>query len=230
MSGEFEVRREVVLPATPEQVWAAVATGPGLTAWFMPMALDPASDTVTAWEPGSRLAVRTPAAEGGAAQTFEYRIEPGTDGTVLRFVHGGLATDELAGITGRGWDMYLHTLAQYLRHFPGRAATYIEAEAPQSSADASAWPVLLRALGLPEAVGPGDAVRVTPDGLEPLAGTVDYLAADFLGIRTSDALYRFHGRAALGMTIAVGHHLYRDGVDPERTTRAWRTWLDGVFA
>ena len=27
---------EVEVPGTPEQIWRAIATGPGITAWFMP--------------------------------------------------------------------------------------------------------------------------------------------------------------------------------------------------
>ena len=32
---EFEVRDEITVAATPEQVWDAIATGPGVDAWFM---------------------------------------------------------------------------------------------------------------------------------------------------------------------------------------------------
>lgn len=240
MGRAFEVRKEVTLEATPEQVWDAIATRPGLTAWFMPMEMDPDSGTVTAWEPGKRLAVRTPEAPDGSTQAFEYLIEKRGGGTtVLRFVHSGFLADgwddEYEGMTGKGWDMYLHTLGQYLKHFPGQPATYVEAEAPQSSAEPGAWPVLLEALGLSASVATGDWVRLTPAGLDPLDGVVDYRTDDFLGIRTSDALYRFHGRAALGLPMAVGHHVYRPPgsdrvIDGEQTTERWRSWLGAVFA
>jgi uncharacterized protein YndB with AHSA1/START domain len=235
MGREFELRKEVALEATPQRVWEAIATGPGLAAWFMPMEMDPASGMVTAWEPGKRLAVQTPQAEDGSTQAFEYLIEAREGGTtVLRFVHSGLLGDdwgdEFESMTGEGWDMYLHTLAQYLKHFPGRPATYVEAEAPRSSADASAWPVLLGALGLSGSVAQGDHVQLAPTGLEPIDGIVDYVNPSFLGVRTSDALYRFHGRAAIGMSIAVGHHVYRDEIDAEHEAARWQAWLGGVFA
>jgi uncharacterized protein YndB with AHSA1/START domain len=235
MGREFAVRKEVVLAATPEQVWEAIATGPGLAAWFMTMELDPQDGSVTAWEPGKRLAVQTPAAEDGSTQAFEYLIEARDGGsTVLRFVHSGILGDdwgdEFVSSASSGWDMYLHTLAQYLEHFPARPATYVEVEAPQSSADESAWPVLLRAVGVSENVTAGDPVRLALPGLEPLDGVVDYVSPNFLGVRTSDALYRFHGRAAIGMVIAVGHHLYRDDVDAEQAAERWQAWLAGVFA
>jgi hypothetical protein len=35
MTHEFEVRESIELDATPEQVWEAVSTGPGVDSWFM---------------------------------------------------------------------------------------------------------------------------------------------------------------------------------------------------
>ncbi|MDG4788001.1 hypothetical protein O7626_19000 [Micromonospora sp. WMMD1102] len=32
---EFELIHDITVPATPEQVWAAIATGPGIDSWFM---------------------------------------------------------------------------------------------------------------------------------------------------------------------------------------------------
>jgi hypothetical protein len=173
-------------------------------------------------------------AEDGSTHAFEYLIEARDGGsTVLRFVHSGFLGEdwsaEYEDMTSHGWDMYLHTLAQYLKYFPGRPATYVEAEGPQESAAASAWPVLLRALGLTGPVPPGEQVRLTPDGLAPIEGVVDYDAAQVLGVRTTDALIRFHGRAALGMTVAVAQHRYSADVDRDETQRAWQSWLNRVF-
>ena len=35
MSG-YEIRAETELPGTPDRVWDAIATGPGITSWCMP--------------------------------------------------------------------------------------------------------------------------------------------------------------------------------------------------
>ena len=95
MGKPFEIRKEIGLDAGPEQVWAAIATGPGLTAWFMPMEVDPDSPMVTSWEPGRRFAVRIPPAPDGSFQVFDYRIEAAGPGrTVLRFVHSGFTGDD----------------------------------------------------------------------------------------------------------------------------------------
>jgi uncharacterized protein YndB with AHSA1/START domain len=231
MAREFELRKEIALEATPEQVWEAISTGPGLTAWFMPMSLDPDSGMVTAWEPGRRLAIRTPPAEDGSMQAFEYVIEARDRGsTVLRFVHSGFAgddwSDEYEAMTSKGWDMYLHTLAQYFEHFAGRSARYVGAEGPPASAEPGAWPALL---GLNRPVSRGDRVRLAPAGPAPIEGVVDYVSPDYLGVRTSDALYRFHRRAALGLPVAVGHHVYTAQVDPDEAAKSWQAWLDALF-
>jgi hypothetical protein len=229
MPREFEIVREVVLPATPEQVWPTIATEAGLAAWFQPFPIDPNSDLIVAWEPGRRLATRTPAGPDGSTHTFEYLITARDGGsTVLRFVHSGLMGDdwshEYEPMTASGWDMYLFTLAQYHAHFAGRPAVYIEAEGPAASSTPAAWPALVGALGGASAVQLDAPVRVSLPGAATLEGVVDYATANFVGLRTGDALIRFHERAGLGMTVAVSHHAYSQ-VDPDQTRRAWEGWL-----
>ncbi len=233
MPREFEIAREVRLEATPEQVWQTIATEAGLAAWFMPSPVDPASDLVVGWEPARRLAVRTPEAPDGSIHAFEYLIAAREGGsTVLRFVHSGLLgddwSDEYEHITGAGWDMYLFTLAQYHAHFAGRAAIYVEAEGPASSSAPAAWPALVGALGGASAVELGAPIRVSRPAAAPLEGIVDYVTANFVGLRTRDALIRFHGRSGLGMTVAVSHHAYGD-LDAGQTRPAWTAWLAEVF-
>lgn len=237
MVRKFEIAKEVLLAATPEQVWEAIATGPGVTAWFMEMDLEAGGVEVIAADPPKRFAVRTPPAEDGATQAFEYLIEARDGGsTVLRFVHSGFLSDdwstEFEAMTSIGWDMYLHTLGQYLRYFPGQVASFLAAEAPEPSAKQEAWPVLLEGLGVSATPRQGDQVRLTPDGIAPIEGVVDYATDSFLGIQTSDALYRFHGRWRLGMTIAAGHHFYGEAAAPDVTAEqeAWQRWLGTLFA
>ena len=61
-------------------------------------------------------------------------------------------------------------VAEYLARFQDRAATYVAVGAPPASAEASAWPALLAALGLEAGVTAGDLVRVAVEGLHPLRG------------------------------------------------------------
>lgn len=236
MGREFELRKEVELAATPQQVWDAIATGPGMETWFMAMPA-PEAGAAEVWQPPNHLKVTTPAGEDGSFHAFEYLIEAQQGGsTVLRFVHSGFLSDdwgsEYEGMTLRGWAMYLHTLAEYFKHFSPRPAVYVSAEGPEVTAKPEAWPVLLRGLGLDHNPELGERVRLTPAGIAPIDGVVDWTEGDdgdFLAVRTDDALLRFHGRAALGMTIATGHHFYTP-VDREATTEAWRVWLHGLYA
>lgn len=233
------LEKEVVLDATPEQVWEAITTSQGLASWLFPMEVEPDEDgtspagTVTAWEPGKHFAVRTPEAEDGSFQAFEYLLEARDGGTaVLRFVHSGFQGDGWEteyDATSKGWDMYFHTLDQYLTYFYPRTATYVLAEGPQVSAEEQAWPVVLAGLGLAGEVAAGEKVRLTPNGVAPIEGVVDYVGPSFLGVRTTDAMYRFHGRALLGMPVAVGHHIFADDVDQQETVGAWKAWLDRLF-
>jgi hypothetical protein len=238
MGKPFEIRRDVTLGASPDQVWQAIATGAGLAAWFMPMEVDPDSPMVTSWEPGRRLGVRTPAGEDGSFQMFDYRIEGGgpfstADGTVLRFSHSGFAGDDwgdnFEAVTGQGWDMYLHTLSQYFNHFAGKPALYLEAEGPAASAEPGAWTRLVGALGLAEPVKEGAGVRFDLPGVGPVEGVVDYATETFIGLRAPLALIRFHGRAALAMPVAVSQHTYVATFDVASAQRGWEAWLAGVF-
>lgn len=238
MSSNFEIRKEIELEATPEQVWHAIATREGQTAWSPdPDAIEREGMSVEQ-DPPRRLAVRTPAEANGAFHAFGYLIEAREGGvTVLRFVHSGFLGDDWSDefnyeeMTSYGWDMYLHTLAQYLTYFAGRPATYVEAQAPMNSAAKEAWPVLEKALGLTSAPELGDSVRLVPEGLRPISGVVDYVepGEDFLTVRADDGLYRFHSLAPMNLPIAVGHYIYRE-IDQEKEQEAWRAWLERTFS
>ncbi|MFD2469387.1 SRPBCC family protein [Amycolatopsis silviterrae] len=243
MPREFEVRKEIQLPAKPEAVWEAVATGPGIDSWFMGRhEVDAAAKRIrfslgemrteaeiTAWDPPRRFAYRGEAAEDGTFDAMEFLVEAAEGGTsVLRFVHRGFAEDgwddEYHESYAVGWEMYLHTLAELLAHFPGRFATYVTADGPESSASRDAWTKLLAALGLPAEPTAGQEVRFAVGG-ETVEGVLDYSTPNYAGVRTSDALYRFHERSLLGMPVAVGHHLFRPDVDEKAEIATWSKWL-----
>src|SRR5438094_725133 len=145
MSKEFEIRREVVLPAEPEAVYAAITTGQAN--WMFPVP-SPAPQVA---EPPGRFAVRIDG-EDGWFNALEYVIEARDGGTaVLRYVHSGVFTDDWDNQydgASKHTDFYLHTLGQYLACFPGRTAAYISIPGPVASADPKAMDTLERALGL----------------------------------------------------------------------------------
>ena len=139
MSREFEIRREVELPATPEQVWDAVATGNGAAGWMFPTGEGAptavgevwAGHTVTLFDPPRHIAVRAESDE--FTNALEYRIEAAPGGAVLRYVHSGILTgdwDAQYDGASRHTDFYLHSLGEYLGHFAGRTVTYVGANGP----------------------------------------------------------------------------------------------------
>ncbi len=228
MSGEFSCRREVVLPASPEEVWDAVATTPGNAAWMFPNVIDPKS--AVAWDPPHHLAVRQE--QGDWFNALEYTIEGRGDGTTrMRYVHSGIFVedwDNQYDAVSQHTDFYLHTLNEYLTHFTGRKVTYIGdvpqgIAGPQSSATPDGFSRLKRALGLPEPAREGDDVRLT--GPHRIAGTIGYVRPNFLGVRTADALYCFFGRNAFGAPVGMSIHSFADDVDAERCKREWHDWL-----
>ena len=248
MGREFEMRKEVELAASPEQVWEAIATGPGIDSWFIGRSeVEPGEggtvrtafgqympeSSVTAWEPLRRFAYRTAEAEDGRFIAYEFLIEGrGGGSTVLRAVTSGfLPGDDWEAEYDamiKGGEMFFRTLVEYLTHFAGRTATPITAFGPPVADWERAWALLNGVLGLTGPVAEGDQVRFAPDGLAPIEGVVYFVNPDTLGLRTGDALYRFlrgfHG------PMVVAHHLFSDDVDQQRTERAWQSWLAQVFA
>ena len=233
MPREFEIRREVELPASPEEVWDAVTTAAGNAAWLFPS--EPTEPTVS--ERPHRFAVRQE--EGDWFNALEFVIEAREGGTtLLRYAHSGVFVDDWDtqyDAVNQHTDFYLHTLGQYLAHFAGRRATYVGdvpggVQAPEASAQPDGLDRLQRALGLPEGAGESDAAQLSPDGLEPIEGVIDYRRGPFLGIRTADGLYRFFGRNAFGAPVGVVLHSFRDGVDADQAKAAWHAFLDGVYA
>lgn len=252
MPHEFELSKEITLDATPEQVWDAIATGPGVDSWFMGRTeIEPREggrtrftmmggvehSTVTAWEPGKRFAYRSDDGPDGTFMAIEYLLE-GRDGgsTVLRLVQSGVLGDNWETeyeAMGVGWDMYLHSLAQYLAHFRGRTAKVIVSAARPKTGDGDrVWAALTGMLGLAGPVTEGAPVRLAVDGLPPAEGVVDYAGLPtFLGVRTDDGLYRFiHSGPARGNVLVLGHHLFADDLDEAAVEQAWQSWLDRLLA
>jgi uncharacterized protein YndB with AHSA1/START domain len=249
MPHEFEIREEITLDATPEQVWEAIASGPGIDSWFMGrnevepreggtarMTLSGFTEesTVAVWEPSKRLVLRSKENPDGTFMAFEYLIE-GRDGgsTMLRFVHSGFLGDdweaEYDALT-KGNRMYLQKLAAYLKYFPGRTSTYnMFAPGAQVTDQERVWAAFKGVLGLTGTVTEGDHVRLTVDDLAPVEGVVEF--ANFpisVGVRTSDGLYTFiHGYQD---AVVVEYHSFSDDVDEKETERAWQSWLTRSFA
>ncbi len=247
MTREFEVRREQDLPATPEQVWDAVATGAGNLGWLYPMEVEPrvggkvtrSDSTVTVWEPPGHLAVRA-TLDDGFSNTLSYRIEPVDGATThlrmgIHWVHEGVwdeTWDTKADAAEKHVDFYQRGLAEYLRHFAGRPAVYVKAQRPEPTTDPADFAALRRRLGLAADAAVGD--RLTLHVPAPAGGpqevVVDWLSPDFVGLRGPDALYRFFNGSTWNWPIWLGHHLFAEDADEQQATKAWTAWLDDTQA
>ena len=237
MPRQFECNREVVLEATPEQVWDAVATTAGNAAWLFPNEIDAHAATTKAWDPPHHFAVRME--QGDWFNALEFVIEGREGGTtLLRYAHSGIFADDWDNqydAVQQHTDFYLHTLGEYLKHFGGREATYIGdvpqgIQGPPASASEDGFRRLRKALGLDLGASEGETVRLAPEGLSSVAGVIDYRRPNFLGVRSEDALYCFFGRNAFGSPVGMSVHLFANGVDPEEVKREWEQWLQGALA
>lgn len=248
MGHEWEQYDEVEVDATPEQVWEAIATGPGYDSWYLGRnEVEPGEggvvrtdlgghlmeSRITAWEPLRRFSYRSEESREGRFIAFEFIIEGRERGsTVLRLVSNGyLPGDDWEAefeAMRTGGAMYFATLGAYLTHFAGRTATPVSVAAPRVPDAPAVFDRVPAALGLTTAPAVGDPVRVTPAGLPAIEGVVDFLNRDAIGVRTRDALYRFV-RGFFGPMV-VTHHIFAEGVDRNQTEQAWLAWLARLSA
>ena len=180
MGHPFEQRSHSEVPASPDEVWAAIASGPGINSWFMGHSeVQPGAGgtvrtvfgeyapelDVTTWDPARRFAYRSGEAPDGRFIAYEFLIEARAGGsTVLRTVTSGFLpgddwADEFEAMT-LGGAMYFRTLVEYLTYFAGRFAAPVTASGPPGTTWSRDRALLCRALGLPEAAKPGDRARV----------------------------------------------------------------------
>jgi uncharacterized protein YndB with AHSA1/START domain len=235
MSKRFDDVTELEVTATPEQVWQAIATGPGIDSWFMGRSVvEPGSvvrtvfggftpvQPVTVWDPPHRLAYGSEPAPDGRFVAYEFLVEGRAGGsTVIRAVTSGFLPgddwDAEYDAMTKGMAMFQRTLAEYLNHFAGRTARPITVFGPPVSDWAAAWNALFAVLSRQ-----GDGVRLAAPGLPPVTGVVYFQNPHTIGIRTSGALYRF--LRGFGGQFVAAHHIF-DGSDTEQ---AWQRFLADV--
>jgi uncharacterized protein YndB with AHSA1/START domain len=169
---------EVEVPGTPEQVWEAISTGPGISAWFMPADVEPGrirfhhtpSQSSEAEITDSEAPRRLRFVEGpGGAMATEFLVEARSGGTcVVRLVTSGFGDKGAHD----GWTAALLALRLYLEHFTGQEASVITAGGQVPGPQARAWEELQATVGLGD---PAEGARVTAsaDGAPPLAGVVE---------------------------------------------------------
>jgi uncharacterized protein YndB with AHSA1/START domain len=247
---------EVEVPGTPEQVWEAIATGPGISAWFVPAQVDErqggaittyhgpgmeAPGTVTGWDPPRRLVYEEefgPRDEAPATLATEFLVEARAGGTcVVRVVSslfgGGQDWDRELESMEEGWGGYLHNLRLYLTHFPGQRCSTIMVTGNAPGTQGDAWRALTSALGFGE---PGEGQRVeTASDAPALAGVAERVANDWATLLLDEPASGF---AMVGVytweeRVSTSFHAYLFGDEAPavaaREERAWQAWMDAHF-
>jgi uncharacterized protein YndB with AHSA1/START domain len=160
----LEVSFEV--PGTPEQVWEAIATAPGVTAWFVPTELEEreggaitfhmgadmeSSGSITRWEPPRRLEYEepewTPPEHAGTVTPLvtEFLVEAQSGGSCVvkivssAFGRGADWEQEFFDEMGKGWRAILDNLRLYLVHFPGQVPAVLSIDAALPGTPDDAW-------------------------------------------------------------------------------------------
>lgn len=251
------VEIETVLPGSAEQVWQAVATGAGLSAWFVPATVEGRDGgalqfdfgegaigpgIVTAWEPPLRFAYEERDWDQGAPPLLtECLITPrGSDACVLRMTHALSAQDErwdgaLEGFES-GWPGFLAVLRLYLAQHAGEAAAQVRVHVLPDD-EPAAWSRLVDALGLHGAQVGGQ--RAAPDGVPAFAGTVERIAQDRRSRELLLHLQQPCPGAGLVGSFAMGEHarcsvvLYLYGERAAAVAAAeqprWEAWLRALL-
>jgi uncharacterized protein YndB with AHSA1/START domain len=172
----YRMEFSVEVPGTPEQVWDAIATAKGMSAWFMPtemeervggtlhfeMGPDMGSDgVVTEWDAPRKIvyqedwaALMGVGADDLSALTSEFVVEAQSGGTcVVRVTSSGFGTgaDWEAGFwesMGENWKPYFDHLRVYLTDFAGQQASNLEASVVIAKAADPLWVTVRGAAGL----------------------------------------------------------------------------------
>jgi uncharacterized protein YndB with AHSA1/START domain len=255
-----EIHAEIEVPGTPEQVWAAIATGPGITSWFMPARVDEreggeivhgdggfsSRGRVIAWQPPHRFAYEEGEEVVGLDPEHpiatEWLVEARSGGTcVVRLVMSGFAPgddfDKARESFSSGWRTALRDLRLYLTHFAGQDASPITAASTvQGRTRDDVWAQLTSALGVPADAAPGDRIEARSGATTTLAGTVQEAEPGIVTLLL-DAPTVGLGLIGAGgpgddVFTFVRAHLFGDEASAiaARDEPAWQAWLGEQFA
>jgi uncharacterized protein YndB with AHSA1/START domain len=257
-SGRRSIQVEVEVPGTPEEVWQAIATGPGISSWFVPadfeekdgkpvavkLTMGPGMEfrsALTAWDPLRKWAAQSDGwVPGMPPLANEWSVEARGGGIcIVRIVQSLFAStddwDNQLESAAHGWPGFLRTLRLYLTHFRGQRSTTMQWRAPAAGTEAEAWDALTAAVGV-KGVNVGQRCTA-PAGVPAFSGVVEYLTQS-----PNDALLRIDnpgpGIAALGTydmggpsMVALGFYLYGDqaAATAARETPLWDAWFQNRF-
>ena len=253
-SGRRSVEVETEVPGTPEEVWKAIATGPGISAWFVPAKLEEreggaialdfgpgmeSKSVITAWDPPRRFAAENKEGMGPGSPTIatEWTVEAKSGDTCrVRVVHSWFAsTDDWDGQyedVEKGWPAFFRILRIYLSRFRGQPSEVISLMAMGSESKSAGWARLLGSLGLARLVA-GTPVE-TKQGAPRLKGIVEHVDTEHeeLFVRLEEPTSGVAHFLPIGMGDQVCLYLclYLYGEQAKavvgRERPVWQTWID----
>lgn len=245
-AGNRSVEANVEVPGTPEQVWNAIATGPGISSWMVPTTIEgrvggtalssfgPGMDsvaTITSWNPPHSFAAETQEAPGTVGT--EWIVESVSGDTCrVRVVHRWFSStddwdNQFIGHT-YGWQAFFRILSLYLKHHAGQPSAAFQAMGFRSTSLTEAWSSLLSAFQIA-----GSRVTGLP-GAPTIAGTIERQSEppfpELLVTLESPAPGIAHLFAMeMGGQVLVSVRYYLYGPEASRAAAAseaeWQAWL-----
>jgi uncharacterized protein YndB with AHSA1/START domain len=256
-AGRRSVQAEVEVPGTPEQVWQAIATGAGVSSWFVPTHVEERAggavtsnfgpgmesvSTITRWEPPHRFVADSQEGPDEPLVATEWTVEAKSGGTcVVRVVHtwtaeGDKWDDRFEG-HAHGWRAFFRILRLYLEHFAGQPSAAFQLMAFAPAPQPAAWQKLTQALGLDAGTAAGQALRAPPTAPK-VVGCIERVAGGEhpeLLLRLSEPapglLHAFAMEMGGQVLVPLRVFLYGDtaAAAAERAEPLWQSWLSGQF-
>jgi len=255
-SGRRSVQVEVEVPGTPEEVWRAIATGPGISSWFVPTRSEerqggeivsnfgPGMDcpaTITAWEAPRRfVAEATLGPPGSPTVATEWTVEARAGGKcMVRVVHSLFAStddwdNQLDGLE-QGWPAIFRILRRYLESFRGLECSAMQFISFSSDSATKAWEKLGGELGLLK-VAQGQKWSA-PDGFPHMSGVSLGQGMDsstvLLGLDAPVPGTAYIGTFPCGGMVQVYMAIYLYGANAKaaalRDEPTWQAWMGERF-
>lgn len=253
--GRRSVQAEVEVPGTPEEVWNTIATGPGISAWFVPTTVEervggqvrcsfgPGMDSESAiseWNPPRHFTAESRDDMGPDDPTVatEWIVEAQSgDACIVRVVHSWFTEkddwDQQFIGHSYGWLSFFRVLRLYLAHFSGQPSAPAQVVGIVAAPKEEAWAKLTTALGI---AAPAIDARIASTGDAPeFAGTVAWAGQpawpeDLLVVvdRPHPGIAHFVAHPMDQTYLTLRFYLYGElaAEHAAQVEATWQAWID----
>ncbi len=242
------IELEIEVVGTPEEVWKAIATAPGISSWYVPHTVEEReggiatasfgpgpemqiTGRVAAWEPPHRVVFDKGEGAGGLA--FEWSVDARDSGTcIVRLVNSGFGSgeswDDQYDAMTEGWKLFMFNLKLHLEHFRGQNATATLPMAIWNGSADEIWARLMAQLGIRTSVAVGELISTRTSDAPLLTGTIVDLGHHRLALVVDEPARGTAFVAVEGSGVSVWSYLYgpEGEVAAKRDEPKWRDWLE----